>query len=155
LLLVLASAVILGSESHGTYVFSLLSRGSGRPQTTFLNTEFLLNDIYRITSHLKGNKLPLHYKDHSIDAFVVYCENHTKHAIHRQNAEFQCVKVRDIVMGLLKALSYGARKPCCQVNTLKQTHGQKYRSVVFYEVRAETVARQQSARQWTGWVAIR
>jgi hypothetical protein len=32
--------------------------------------------------------------------------------------------------------------------------GQKYKSGVFYVVRAEIVARQQPARQWTGWVAI-
>jgi hypothetical protein len=37
---------------------------------------------------------------------------------------------------------------------VKQTRGKQYRSGVFYVIRAETVGRQQPARQWTGWVAI-
>jgi hypothetical protein len=41
-----------------------------------------------------------------------------------------------------------------QKNTFKQTRGQQYRCGVFYMVRADTVARQQPARQWTGWVTI-
>jgi hypothetical protein len=48
---------------------------------------------------------------------------------------------------MLKALSYGARKK--RSNTRPT-----YRIGVFYVVRAQAVARQQSARQWTGWVAI-
>jgi hypothetical protein len=43
------------------------------------------------------------------------------------------------VTDLLKALSYGARKTRCWVNTLKQTRGQQYRSCVFYVIRADTV----------------
>jgi hypothetical protein len=50
------------------------------------------------------------------------------------------------VTDLLKALSYGTRKTRCWVNMFKQTHGQQYRSGVFYVICAETVARQQPER---------
>jgi hypothetical protein len=60
----------------------------------------------------------------------------------------------NIVTDLLEALSYGARKTCCYVNTFTQICGQQYRSGVFYVDLAETVARQQPVRQWTDWVAI-
>jgi hypothetical protein len=36
----------------------------------------------------------------------------------------------------------------------QQTHTQKWKSCVFYVVRAETFARQKPAHEWTGWVAI-
>jgi hypothetical protein len=60
LLLVLASAVILGSESHGTRDNILLSHGSGSRDISFFF--LLLNDIYKSSPYLTGNTLLLRYK---------------------------------------------------------------------------------------------
>jgi hypothetical protein len=42
----------------------------------------------------------------------------------------------------------------CDVSTHYQATPPTYTEAVFSMVRAEIVARQQPARQWTGWVAV-
>jgi hypothetical protein len=56
----------------------------------------------KFSSYLTGNTLRPCYKDQPVmllrETVSFYCENHTKHKICGQNAEFQCVRAGGVLV---------------------------------------------------------